>query len=428
LRDTEAAEVISSELVPKDFYSASTQKAFVAIQGLVEEGLDVNPVSVSERSGLALVDLQELVDRADGVGPNQLKTLISELNRVSDLRVLYTACINASSQIGVDSKVEEATEALEKGLYQLNGGGGGADVEDGGDVIERVKRQFLEKAGKGGGPEVSTGIKELDRAIISLSGPKMVVVAARPSMGKTALASTIRRSVLAQGLGVLEFNLEMGADEIAERELAFQAQLNLRKILSAKDVTSEELERAASVAGGMYNGLWFIDDKTFNIGGMRRKARIVDGRLRRQGKRLGLVILDYIQLAGDNGDGREQAVAAISRGCKMGAKELGFPWVALSQLNRACDARDDHRPMMSDIRESGSIEQDADIIMFVYREHMYDNSFPAEEAELIIRKQRSGPTGTVHVAYNPKTVTFHDRLQQSIPTPSQESNQDGTTD
>lgn len=135
----------------------------------------------------------------------------------------------------------------------------------------------------------------------------------------------------------------------------------------------------------------------------------------RQGIKLGLVVLDYIQLAGENGDGREQSVSAISRGCKLMAKELDCTVLALSQLNRSCEFREDRRPMLSDLRESGSIEQDADWVGFVYREHMYDTSHPPEDAEFIIRKQRSGPLGTVHLLYDTKSVTFRDVPKPALP-------------
>jgi replicative DNA helicase len=179
--------------------------------------------------------------------------------------------------------------------------------------------------------------------------------------------------------------------------------------MSAKDVTSEELGRVSAAVGATTRDHWFIDDRTYNIAGIRRRARIVHQRMARKGIKLGLVILDYIQLAGENGDGREQSVSAISRGCKLMAKELDCTVLALSQLNRQCEFRDDKRPMLSDLRESGSIEQDADWVGFVYREHLYEQSCPPEDAEFIIRKQRSGPLGTVHLRYNPKLVTFQDR-------------------
>ncbi len=408
LRDADSAEIVTSELQQEDFYSSKSSAAFKAIKSLLDDSLTVNPVSVSERSGLPRTDVEDLLAASHGIGPAELKTLLSELQRVGALRTIYTACTNASSQIGKDSKLEEVVEALEKGLYRSDRSGAD-EAKDGQVVLNAVVTDFLQRHSSGGGPEISTGLRDLDRAIIGLRPGKMGVIAARPSMGKTALASSIRRAVLAQGYGVIEFALEMSAEELLERELAFQAGMNLSKVLSAKGVSEDELGRVGAAAGNLVSGRWFIDDRTYGIAGMRRKARIISGRMARQGIKVGAVIIDYLQLAGDNGEDRQQSIAAISRGAKFMAKELGCTVLALSQLNRQCEFREDRRPMMSDLRESGSIEQDADWVGFVYREHMYDNSFPAEETEFLIRKHRSGPTGTIHLHYNPKIVTFQDR-------------------
>lgn len=408
VRDAEAAETVAAELTREDFYSVENSSVFVAIKELLEDNLTVGAVAVAERSGLPRTAVEEFLDSAKGVGPSQLKTLLSEIRRIGQLRSIYNACTNASSQIGKDSKVEQIVEVLEKGLYKLDRNGAD-EAKDGNDTLQKVVADVLERHRVGGGPEISTGLRDLDRAIIGLRPGKMGVIAARPSMGKTALASTIRRSVLQQGYGVIEFALEMSAEELLERELAYQSGLNLRKILSAKDLTPDDIERINGAGQSVLQGRWVIDDRTYSIGGMRRKARIAAGRMARAGIKVGLVVIDYLQLAGENGDGREQSIAAVSRGAKFLAKELGCTVLALSQLNRACEIRDDRRPLMSDLRESGSIEQDADWIGFVYREHMYDNSFPPEESEFIIRKQRSGPTGTVRLKYNPKTCHFSDR-------------------
>jgi replicative DNA helicase len=208
----------------------------------------------------------------------------------------------------------------------------------------------------------------------------------------------------------------MSAAEIAERELSNQTGINLRNILAGVGI-GESDQRKLDGLGGSIAALskrWAIDDRTYSISGIRRRARIIHNRMAREGIKTGVVILDYIQLAGENGEGREQSVAAISRGCKLMAKELGCTVLALSQLNRACESRDDRRPLMSDVRESGAIEQDADVVAFVYREGMYDESVPGSLAELIIRKHRSGPTGTVHLQFNEKTASFGD-VQRETP-------------
>ena len=409
------AEYVTAELDEKDLYDGTCRRIFAAIKALTDDGLELNRVSVSERAGIALPIVDEFAESSAGISPAQLKTLLSEIQRISGLRAIYDACSSTKDAIGKDTKLEEVLEYLEKGLYQGDRQGA-QDAVDGGQALQTALETFRQRLASGGGVEISTGLKALDRAIIGLRPGKNIVIAARPGMGKTALADTIRRNVLnpdMQGgelLGAIQFSLEMSEEELAEREIACQAKVNLRKVLAARDLTDEELKRINDVERkvALLRERWFIDDRTYSITGIRRRARILHGRMARAGVKTGVVILDYIQLAGENGDGREQSVAAISRGCKLMAKELNCTVLALSQLNRACEARDDKRPLMSDLRESGSIEQDADAVLFVYRESQYDGTVPQSDAELIIRKQRSGPTGTVRVKFNEKTASFVD--------------------
>lgn len=287
------------------------------------------------------------------------------------------------------------------------------EPKDGSVVIKTVANDVVRRFKEGGGPEISTGLQCLDKAIIGLRPGKMIILAGRPSMGKTALADSIRRAVLDQGHGAIQFSLEMGAEELVEREIAYRAKLNLRKVMAAKEITDDELERIVAIGDGDgLPGRWFIDDCTYNIAGIRKRARLLAARMADAGVRLGCVVVDYIQLAGEDGDGRERSVAAVSRGCKLMSKELGCAVLALSQLNRNCEYRDNKRPMMSDLRESGSMEQDADIVAFVYRDSVYNSDVPPEEGELIISKQRSGPTGTIRVRFNPKIATFDDWPQE----------------
>lgn len=415
LCNDEYAELVTSELRETDFYNNDNALTFRAVRKLRDSNLAVSPISVAELSGVGQSTTAELADKGRHLTQGQLKTLLSEVKRVGRLRTLYYTLQSGLKRIRKDADTEEILSGLETELYS-GGGTEESSAVDGTAVLQTVLADFKQRFATGGGPVLSTGLKALDRAILGLRGGKMVVIAARPSMGKTALADTIRRSVLQQGQGCIQFSLEMSAEEILERELAFQSKCNLRKILSAKELTPDEYGAVIGVGGQTsgVEGRWFIDDRSYTIGSIRRRARILSGQMARKGIKTGCVILDYIQLAGDNGEGREQSVAAISRGCKLLAKELDCTVLALSQLNRACENREDRRPMMADLRESGSIEQDADIVAFVYREHMYDPSVPAEEAELIIRKHRSGPTGTVRLKYNPKTVHFSDPDQLTL--------------
>ena len=283
------------------------------------------------------------------------------------------------------------------------------DYPDGSEVMDGCVRSFMERHRGEGPPEISTGIRGLDAAIIGLRPKKMYVIAARPGMGKTAMKDTIRRAVMEQGYVVCDFNLEMGSDEIGERELAFRSMVNLRKIMAAREVSPAELERVMGAAGSVPRGLWWVYDNCFSMDNILLRCRSAKKRAAKEGKKIGLVLIDYLQLLSDQGtEGRQQSVSACSRQTKILSKEMDAAVIALSQLNRQCEYREDKRPMLSDIRESGSIEQDADLIAFLYRGHQYDPSMSPEETELIIRKQRAGPTGTVMLKFNPRTVHFSD--------------------
>jgi replicative DNA helicase len=292
------------------------------------------------------------------------------------------------------------------------------DVPDGSEVMDQCLNNFLERHRGEGPPEISTGIKALDRAIIGFRPKKMYVCAARPGMGKTAFKDTVRRSVIDQGYVCCDFNLEMGSDEIGERELAFRSLVSLRKVMAAREVSDEELARLMGSAGAVPRGLWWVWDNCFSMDDIRRRCLAAKVRAKREGKKIGLVVIDYLQLMGDQGtEGRQQSVSACSRMIKILSKEMDCAVLALSQLNRQCDYREDHRPLMADIRESGSIEQDADTIMFIYRDSEYNAEISKEETELIIRKQRAGPTGTVRIRFNPRTVHFDDfpSISKEIP-------------
>lgn len=412
--DPDTQEHVLSQLSQEEFLGESHQKLFRAIRSLSEESLSINHISAMERSGVG----REFTDRvlACGLDVNkgQAKTFLADLRRVSVLRKITLACSTATSQVTNDAKVEQILEGLERGLFSLDGSGI-SEAEDAQDTAHRVIRDFMDRYNSGGGPQISSGLRELDRAIIGLRPGKNFVVGARPSAGKSALMGTLTKSVLRQtpplpwtAYGVVTFSLEMSREEVVERALADESDVNLRKLISAKDMTPEEMTRLVGAADAFKAGRWKVEDQTYGIGAMRRKARIIASKMKRNSIKLALVVVDYLQLAGEIGEGREQQVSAVSRGCKLMAKELDCTVLALSQLNRSCESRDDKRPLLSDLRESGSIEQDADIVAFIYRENMYNKAAPDDEAEIIIRKQRSGPIGTCYVKFNGRLVRFED--------------------
>ncbi len=282
------------------------------------------------------------------------------------------------------------------------------DQIDGSVVLNGAVNSFGDRyLGRGAKP-ISTGIRSIDRAILGFRPAKTYVIGARPGMGKTAMSTSWRRSVVSQGHVVVELNLEMGLEEIGERELAFRSGVSLRKVMSAQGLSREELGRIKAARDSIEVGLWWVYDNVFSLDGIVAKCRAAFRRAKREDKRIGLVIIDYIGLIADVNENRQQSVSQCSRTFKLLSKELDCAFVILTQLNRSCEYRDDKRPVLADIRESGSLEQDADVVAFLYRPHLYDKSISPEVAEFIIRKQRAGPIGDVPVRFNPRSVHYDD--------------------
>ena len=248
---------------------------------------------------------------------------------------------------------------------------------------------------------VPTGFYDLDRLTAGFQAGDLVVLAARPSMGKTALAINIAEHVaLNEGLPVAVFSMEMGAAQLAVRVVGSIGRIDQSHLRTGK-LTDDEWPRLSEAIERLRNVSLHIDESAgLNSAQLRANAR----RLARKCGKLGLIVVDYLQLmSGTDSDGENRAteLGEISRGLKTLAKELQCPVIALSQLNRSVESRPDRRPMMSDLRESGAIEQDADIIMFIYRDEYYTKDACKEPgvAEIIIAKQRNGPTGTVKLAF-----------------------------
>lgn len=255
----------------------------------------------------------------------------------------------------------------------------------------------------------ATGFKALDEKTAGLQPGDLVIIAARPSMGKTTLAMNIVENV-AVGLGksVAVFSLEMPARMLAMRMLASQGGIDLQALSKGQINDTTAQKRLYQAAETLFKAPIFIDDGS-NISPMELRARA--RRLHRQEGGLGLVMVDYLQLMSvpDSNENRATQISEISRSLKLLAKELDVPVVALSQLNRSVESRPDKRPVMSDIRESGAIEQDADVIMFIYRDEVYNENSDAKGiAEIIIGKQRNGPIGKVRLQFNGSYSRFGD--------------------
>ncbi|MBQ7678759.1 MAG: replicative DNA helicase, partial [Butyrivibrio sp.] len=269
--------------------------------------------------------------------------------------------------------------------------------------------EHIEKASKTSGnvTGLATGLTDLDYNTAGLQKSDLILLAARPSMGKSALALTMAYNMAVRDdKHVAFFSLEMSAEQLVNRLLAMEGPLDSQHLRSG-NLSEDEWERLVQGAGVIGSSHLIIDDTPgITVGELRSRCRKY--KLEHD---LDLVIIDYLQLMAGSGtrssDNRQQEVSDISRALKALARELNIPVLALSQLSRAVESRTDHRPMLSDLRESGAIEQDADIVMFIYRDEYYNKDTDKKGiTELIIAKQRNGPIGTVNLAFLPEQTRF----------------------
>jgi replicative DNA helicase len=260
---------------------------------------------------------------------------------------------------------------------------------------------------------VPTGFKDFDNKTAGLQPSDLIIIAGRPSMGKTAFALNIAQHVgLHANTGVAVFSLEMSKEQLVLRMLCGEARVDMSKV-RAGFAAERDFPKLAMAASRLAEAPIYIDDTpALSVLELRAKAR----RLKREREsKLGLIIVDYLQLMrGHDADNREQEISGISRSLKALAKELSVPVVALSQLNRQVESRAEKKPVMADLRESGAIEQDADVIAFLYRPIVYDKNAEERAAEVIIAKQRNGPIGTVPLTFMSEYTRFENRAEDDI--------------
>lgn len=312
----------------------------------------------------------------------------------------------------------EQIEAVERQLYDLAEG----TVEGGfkpfrSALTDAIKSAEAAHSRSGAMTGLPTGLRDLDELLGGLNRSDLIIVAGRPGMGKSALASNIGFAAAQSGTPVGFFSLEMSGEQLANRMVAEQAGVSSERVRRG-DLTAPQFDRVLAAAHGVESLPFYIDDSAaMTVQGLRTRAR---RQKRLHG--LGLIVIDYLQLIESSrkrSENRVQEVSEITRGLKTLAKELDVPVLALSQLSRAVEQRADKRPQLSDLRESGSIEQDADVVMFIYREEYYLERGTEEDraklintagkAEIHIAKQRHGPTGIVHVNFDGPTTRFSDR-------------------
>jgi len=413
LSDPIAIADATAKLRPEDFALDSHQRIYRVILELLEKGHAVDLITVD-----AALTVRKELDAVGGAGylghliagiprnPN-IESYVRIIKDKSLLRQLLRVCSDGMAQAAEQS--EDATTVLnniEVGLAEIaddaiqRGFSGIPDiVANSFGSIDALYEQGREVTG------LATHYIEFDKMTSGLQNSELIIIAARPSMGKTALAINIAQNCAVKDNKVVAiFSLEMSKESLLRRMLASEATVGSRK-LQTGFIPREDRGKLIAALDRLMSSKMFVDDTPgITLAEMRAKAR----RLRQQEGKLDLIVIDYLQLmtgtkTGTKGfENRTQEVSSISRGLKALAKELGVPVVALSQLSRGSEQRTgDKKPLLSDLRESGSIEQDADVVAFIHREEYYDreNEDLKGKAEIIIAKQRNGPTGSVRMAY-----------------------------
>ena len=412
LLDNGAWDRVGDLLVDSDFYRYEHRQVYAAIGALVNASRPADVITVYEH-------LQALGKAEEIGGLGYLNALAqyvpsaSNIRRYAEIvreRSILRKLVSASDEIATNAfntqgrAVAQILDEAEQKIFNI--GEEGSRMKQGFQAMPQLVVDLLDRVQEMADNQnditgVPTGFFDFDRMTSGLQPGDLIVLAARPSMGKTALAINIAEHVaLNEGLPVAVFSMEMGASQLAVRIVGSIGRIDQGHLRTGK-LSDDEWPRLTEAIEKLRNVSLHIDETPgLTPSELRANAR----RLARQCGKLGLIVVDYLQLmSGSNssgGDNRATEIGEISRGLKMLAKELQCPVIALSQLNRSVEQRTDKRPMMSDLRESGAIEQDADVIMFIYRDDYYNKeSKEPGVAEVIIGKQRNGPTGTVKLAF-----------------------------
>ncbi|MGI6707179.1 MAG: replicative DNA helicase [Clostridia bacterium] len=406
LLDREAVSAAGEVLQPEDFYSDAHREIYEAMLSLYDAGKPVDLVT--------LVDELDQRGTMDGVGGITYVTDLSRMVpstanvryyiRIVEEKSILRKLIKASGTIMNESyeaskEVDDIINQAEKAIFDISQKQGTTSFEHIKDTLlssyAKIEELYNSKGNITGLP---TGFVELDYKLSGLHPSELILVAARPGMGKTSFIMNVAQyAAIHSNTPVAVFNLEMSREQLANRMLGCEAHVELQKIRTG-NLTEDDWRKLARAMAPLSQAPIYIDDtpgiSVTEIRSKCRRLKIEHG--------LGLVVIDYLQLMSGRGraESRQQEIAEISRALKVLAMELSVPIIAGSQLSRAPEARTNHRPMLSDLRESGAIEQDADVVMFLYRDEYYNPDTEDKNiAEVIIAKQRNGPTGMVKLAW-----------------------------
>lgn len=414
LIDRDAIIKVAAQVKADDFYSTANGAIYQAILDLYNRREPTDFITLSDELGR-----REKLDQVGGLA--YLSSLVNAVptavhveyygrivERSATLRRLIDAgatIVGIGYQDGIDT--EAALDSAERAIFDVSQRRTTRDFQSISEVLDRFFDQIdYMQQHRGDVVGVATGFTDLDQLTGGLQKSDLIIVAARPSVGKTAYALGMAYgAAVTHGKSVGIFSLEMSAEQLVQRLLAMETGVDSHR-LRLGQIDDHEWDRISRAFGRLAEAKIFIDDSSgINVMEVRSKAR----RLQAE-EGVDMIIVDYLQLMHSRrSENRVQEISEISRGLKGLARELNIPVVALSQLSRAVESRSDHRPMLSDLRESGSIEQDADIVMFIYRDEVYDpNTEKKGIAEIIVAKHRNGPVGSVNLRFFEKTARFAD--------------------
>ncbi len=413
LVNPESVAKVIDQIKPENFYRKSHQVICAAIIDLFEKNEPIDIVTISQflkdQGKLEIIGgRQYLTDLAMSVATTaNVEFYAKSVNEKALLRNLIKAGTEIVATCYEETDADMAVDKAERLIFGLAENRSMAQLVPIREVVNesfaRIEKRYEQRDALSG---LSTGFYDLDDMTSGWQKSDLVIVAARPSMGKTAFTLNVAQHAAVEcGAPVALFSLEMSKEQLVQRLLCSEAKIDANKLRSGF-LQTNDWTALANAMGRLGEAPLYIDDSpVVSHLDIRAKCR----RLKAELKDLGLIIIDYIQLMTGRKatDNRVQEVSEISRGLKTLARELNVPVIALSQLSRAVEARQNKRPMLSDLRESGSIEQDADIVMFIYRDDYYNpESEHRGEAEIIIGKQRSGPVGTVELLYQASITRF----------------------
>ncbi|MFY4860016.1 replicative DNA helicase [Aliarcobacter butzleri] len=428
----EELEDILGILKPKDFYLPAHKKIFEVMVKLHDEGMPIDEDFIRNKVNSKDVDDSILLEI---LSANPITNTLAYVREIKDSSVKRELASLATTikKVAIEDEVSanEALDTIQGELYKISTDSATSELKDM-QSITHSTLSYIEKMKKLGNKHLigeTTGFDALDRRTTGFNEGDLVIIAARPAMGKTALVLNMALKNVERGKGVIFFSLEMPAEQLMLRMLSVKTSIPLQNLRKG-DMDDAQWSNLSSAFDSLNTKKLFVDDGgSVNINQLRARVRKL---AQNEDNNIKLVIIDYLQLMqGIGTKDRHQEVSDISRGLKMLARELKIPIIALSQLNRGLESRPDKRPMLSDLRESGAIEQDADIIMFVYRDDVYKErdearkekeakdkgedykskfiNKPIEEAEIIIGKQRNGPIGTVKLDFHKNLTKFLDK-------------------